>query len=242
MKLGLLSLALLAAGASAASAQTLLYQQSFESGTIGPEWSSNSRISNGYPYFTFFNGRYSGGSTTLTLPQPPGSSPNGINTNPGDTGGGGGGGGGGNPPPPGGYFRQYTLSFDFYCIDSWDGDSLLYGSDRLRVLINDAIRFDETFSNQPGNSQSFRAASIGPVHMDYNAGAMDSIYRQISIDFTVPTTDPTIRFTWADGGLQGMNDESWGIDNIRVTYQTVPAPGAGLALLAAGGLVARRRR
>jgi len=237
LALGLLALCSLS---GLAAAQTVMYTQGFEGGPIGAEWSSNSRITNGWPIFTNFNGNYSTSSTTLSLPQPPGAGPNGLDT--GSNGGGGGGGGGGENPPPGGYFRLYTLTFDFYCLDSWDGDSSLYGTDRFLVTINSVLKFDQTFANQPGLSQSFRAPDVGPAYLAFNPNAMDSIYRRISIDFTVPATDPTIRITWADGGLQGMNDESWGIDNINLAYQTVPAPGAAAGALAGLSFAGRRRR
>ena len=43
-------------------------------------------------------------------------------------------------------------------------------------------------------------------------------------------------------GLQDINDESWGLDNVSVATNAVPAPGA-LALAGVGlGLLARRRR
>jgi uncharacterized protein YjiK len=43
----------------------------------------------------------------------------------------------------------------------------------------------------------------------------DAIYRSITLSFTAADTGSTIRFS--DGGLQSIDDESWGLDNVRVT-------------------------
>ncbi len=111
----------------------------------------------------------------------------------------------------------------------------------MHVRINNQNVFDQTFGNQPGSTQSFRAPTVGPAMLGYDPRWLDSIYRNISVDFTVPVGDQ-IHITWYDGGLQGMSDESWGIDNISVTYQTVPAPGlAGFSALGLLGLRRRRR-
>jgi uncharacterized protein (TIGR03382 family) len=135
----------------------------------------------------------------------------------------------------------YTVTFDFYCIDSWDGDNILHGTDHFRVSANGQVILDETFANQDGATQSFRAPDVGPVELGFNTNFRDSIYRRISRDFTVPMGEQ-IRLTWADGGLQGMNDESWGIDNVDVTYRVVPAPGVAGVALAGLSLLGRRRR
>ena len=46
------------------------------------------------------------------------------------------------------------------------------------------------------------------------AGHTDAIYRAVTMNFTATGASSALRF--ADGGLQGINDESWGIDNVRV--------------------------
>ena len=48
------------------------------------------------------------------------------------------------------------------------------------------------------------------------AGYTDAIYRQRTLSFTA--TDATTVLRFADGGLEaGVDNESWGIDNVRVT-------------------------
>lgn len=228
MKIRFLAAALLAGtAASVASAQSgVLYSNSFESREMGPEWSSNSRLEWWYPTFTTFNGNYSNSYTRLTLPARP----------PASTGGTGENGGGG-----GRQYILYTVTFDFYAIDSWDGNDTRFGQDRFEVLANGVSLMRDTFSNHAGISQSFRAADIGGRDLGFDDRWQDAIYRRVILDFTIPDGFP-IQITWRDGGLQGMNDESWGIDNVEVSYRTVPTPGAGLVLAAGIGAACRRRR
>src|SRR5262249_31050721 len=61
------------------------------------------------------------------------------------------------PTAPG---KAYTLKFDFYAIDSWDGDTAGVGPDYFNVFVDNAQRFHETFNNV-GGPQSFRAPDIG---------------------------------------------------------------------------------
>jgi MYXO-CTERM domain-containing protein len=209
--------------AAGALGQTTLYTNDFESGPLGPEWSSNSLLDQA-PAFTQFNGRYSSGYTELTLGQPTG------------------GGGTGSLVVP----VEYTLSFDFFAIDSWDGNTatnlagLPVGPDWMDVRVNGQTLLHETFSNISGRTQTFRPADTGPAMLGYNESFNDSIFRSIQIQFAVPTDEPIV-IRWTDLGLQGLPDESWGIDNVSVSYAPVPAPGAA-ALLGAAALAAARRR
>ncbi|CAG0975805.1 hypothetical protein PHYC_01494 [Phycisphaerales bacterium] len=224
---------LLAASGGAMAQSGTLYSNTFESRQIGAEWSAGTALDWWLPTFSTFNGRYSTGGTTLTLTQPAGPQPGGISEGSGGSGGGGGGGGGGS-------WLQYHLTFDLYIIDSWDGSNTIYGPDWFKVSANGQTLMRDTFGNQPGSTQTFHAPTTGPAVLGYDDRYLDSIYRQVSLTFTVPMGQP-LAITWRDEGLQGLNDESWGIDNVLVTYETVPAPGA-LAGMAAMGLVGLRRR
>ncbi len=51
------------------------------------------------------------------------------------------------------------------------------------------------------------------VNLGYS-GHTDAIYRTVTIPFTASGASTAIRF--ADGGLQDVSDESWGIDNVRI--------------------------
>ncbi|MCC5620554.1 CARDB domain-containing protein, partial [Nostoc sp. CHAB 5715] len=118
---------------------------------------------------------------------------------------------------PGGTYR---LEFDFYALDSWEGNNTSSGPDYLNIFLNNTQVFKETFNNVLGNSQTYNLEpNSGSVNNLGFSSAVDSIYRAISIIFTA--TDSTTQIRFADGGLQGLSDESWGIDNVRVwTDQT----------------------
>jgi hypothetical protein len=214
--------------AAGAMADTF-YTNDFETGPLGPEWSSNS-VLDAAPAFTRYNGRYSGGYTELTLAQPSAN-----------------GGSNGVVTPPDGSTRLYHLSFDFFAIDSWDGNATTnnfgapVGPDWFDVLINNSVEMHETFSNIEGRTQTFRTPDAGRSMMGYNTNFTDAIYRNITMDFTVAEGSPIV-IRWTDLGLQGLVDESWGIDNVSLSYSMVPTPGTlGLAGAAGIGLLRRRR-
>lgn len=199
--------------AAAAHADTLLYSKNFETNAPDPRW-SNLRWDS-QPAFTGFAGRYSNSWVSVSLPEAP---PPGLGVDGND-----------GPPPTGSWYR---LVFDFYAIDSWDGENTVNGKDRFGVAINGVTLFDETFDNQNNLWQSYRGPTVGPQHLGYNAAFRDSIYRDIEILFQAEPGAGIIAL-FGDSGLQGLSDESWGIDNVRLYTTNVPAPGfAGLALSA----------
>ncbi|VAX36469.1 hypothetical protein MNBD_PLANCTO03-2028 [hydrothermal vent metagenome] len=225
--------------AGLAQADQILYANNFQSRAIGSEWSSNSLLSNGEDgeVFTRFNGRYTNEATVLTLTavSNPGGIGGGDNNDGGSDNDNGDGGGGG------GQRIVYTLEFDFYAIDSWDGNNTSYGPDTFEVLRNSEILFSETFANTH-MGQSFRRPDIGPEALGFSPAWADSVYRDITVSFEIPEGDETFTLSFRGLGLQSMIDESWGIDNVQVSYSVVPAP----ATLSAGGLLlllsTRRRR
>jgi hypothetical protein len=230
-----------AAAAAAIGDPVLLYQNDFESGSVGPEWSANTHLETA-PAFTTFAGRYAGNDgIVLTLPAV--QLPLGDGAVPplddGHVGGDGGDGDGGDPPVD--PYLEYTVVFDIHAIDSWDGSSAVYGPDAFRVVTNGAIVFEETIANQHTN-QTMREPDVGRAQLGYNIYD-DSIYRQVGVTFTVPAEDEQIAIKFRGVGLQSITDEAWGIDNVHVYYELVPTPGAA-AILGVGVLViaGRRRR
>lgn len=214
---GLVALTALSLLAGAAHADVNLYSNDFES-TL-PGWASGfsgpttlHREEN--QYTGRFNGKYSStDAVTLFVANP-------VNT------------------LPLGVTQRVTLKFDLYIIDSWDGDLAGYGPDHFIVRLNNNEVFNEAFSNQ-NDSQTFRAPDER-FNMGWN-GAPDAIYRDITVVTDIaPGTNMSYVFTSTP--LTGYWDESWGIDNVRVSYTTVPTPGVATTALAGLGLAARRRR
>lgn len=246
--------------AGVASAQpTLIYSQNFEGGPAGPEWVGLGAVARveEHNVFSRYLGRYSGNTgVQLTVPAPKrsrdtasdGESGGGGNQGGGGDGGGGGGGdggnggGGGSGGGGGGEPERLlcTVLFDLYAIDSWDGYEPVHGVDSFQVLVNGVLLFEESISNQHP-LQSMRAPDIGPAHMGYNSSMKDSIYRDVAVVFE-PGEAAMLNIVFRGRNLLTMNDESWGIDNVRVSYELVPSPGAAAVVGMAGVVAARRRR
>lgn len=212
--------------AGVAQAQTLFFSEGFE-GTPAAGWSSNLIVNDSErPAFSRFGGRYTNDVVSLTLNA---FTPRDSVDGPGDG--------------PGNDNTQitYDLSFDLYVIDTWDGAASSFGPDTLRVQLDGATIFEETFANQHTN-QSFREPDVGREALGFQTAGNDSIYRDIDLRFTLPSDQQTFTIAWQGLGLQARQDESWGIDNVFLTAMAIPTPGT-MGLLALGsGLALRRRR
>ncbi|MGE3107411.1 MAG: hypothetical protein AB7G11_00835 [Phycisphaerales bacterium] len=198
---------------------SIFYSQNFESGTNLPEWSSNQNYSTANT-FSRFLGRYTNSGVTLSLPQP--ARPN------------------NDAPGPGGS-TQLLLEFHLYIIDSWDGSETTYGPDHFGIRVGSSLLFDETFANQHTFQTYDHDPNVGRAHLGFDERWMDSIY-YMALPFD--TASPTISLQFFAYGLHGaVADESWGIDNVRLSVVPVPAPGAaGLGLIAGAAAFRRRRR
>jgi hypothetical protein len=153
---------------------------------------------------------------------------------------------------------QVSLAFDFLAIRTWDGNAGVNvpGPDVFTtavrggpILVSSTFSVGDPESRQrmsypsPSGIGSFvsrtGAVSANDLGYTFRGVVLDATWR-MNFTFTAPTNDVTIDFGAI--GLQSMDDESWGLDNVSVSSTTVPAPGA-LALLCLGGtLITRRRR
>ena len=152
------------------------------------------------------------------------------------------------------------LEFDLYLIRSWDGSSagtaFDYGDDHFKLAVTGgATLLDETFSNGNPAGQSFGPLANNPYYTGasetYSLGyvfydgiqqtsqVMDSVYR---LSFNFAHDSDILAFDFRGYGLQSREDESWGLDNVRVSVvpepATLPLLGVGLGLIA---WVARKR-
>jgi hypothetical protein len=131
---------------------------------------------------------------------------------------------------------EVTIEFDLYINKSWDGLGSA-GNDVWAILADGAPLLQTTFSNVPldfwsffsGNWRQSYPAGFGAGNYPLKWGAVesnslgfsyfgDSVYR---FNFTVPHTADTLTYTFAGSGLEGVSNESWGLDNVRVTTQHV---------------------
>jgi hypothetical protein len=129
-----------------------------------------------------------------------------------------------------------TVTFDLYILKSWDGDSSTFGPDRWSVgLAGSAALLDATFSNNfktatdrslqsypsPGSMPQTGAAAVNTLGYGFWFG--DATYH---LTFTFPHTAGSAIVAFASSvhegkaePSRGTRDESWGLDNVRVTVR-----------------------
>lgn len=137
--------------------------------------------------------------------------------------------------------RAYSLMFDLYVIDSWDGASNEWGGpDLFNVRAGDAMLFSESMDNDAGSLHAtFRDPDeFGHFGFGDRPYDNDAIYRGVVLEFIATGESTAIDFFGS--GLQSRNDESWGIDNVQVS--AIPAPAAGVMLGAGLAALGLRRR
>ncbi len=201
-------------GMLAGSASAQLYSEDFNTGVAGPEWSIQTVTA--APSGEQFLGRFANATATLTLGSLPAHS-------------------------------ELTVSFDLYIINTMDGNEPFTVSEGANTL------FQTTFSNNANAGQWFpnqigQGVTSSPgTGADPNSQTLlqfppingaDLANAVYHLSFTFPHADSALAFSVSASGLQGISDESWGIDNVVVT----PTPGVGLVGVAAGLLAGRRRR
>ena len=252
----------------------VVYESAFHTGAAGSEWSNQKVDTIAEPWNSFL-GNFGQETVTLTLgrgPDNPGGGGSGggsggldnvsgvVSPSPyfGNRSGGdgrflktaarpiNGGGGGGGQPNPGVGAGDYTLRFDLYLFDSWDGYDPTYGVDRFKVAVNGVILFDEVFRTfGPWESSLSEGWVIAGTHA-YDTRYRDVIYAGLEIDFSIENPGELLVIDFIGAANQPIFDESWGLDNVSVlhngTGRAVPAAPTALAL--AGGLLvgSRRRR
>jgi len=124
-------------------------------------------------------------------------------------------------------------------IESWDGLTGGVAPDYFNVSIDGTIIQASFDAFEPGD-QLFPA---GATQLLYNQQLGFGIYNEAAYDFSlsVPHTSSslTLSFFSSGAGFQGGDDESWAIDNLKVSLEgvptepgTVPDSGGTLLLLA----------
>ena len=120
------------------------------------------------------------------------------------------------------------VSFDLFIIRTWDGNDTRYGPDIWSFsVVNGPLVLRTTFGNAhsltvaagqaypgsfPGASYPDRTGAAETNSLGYiGEGPMDSVYH-LSFDFGHSGSELGLNF--AASGLQGLSDESWGLDNV----------------------------
>lgn len=162
-------------------------------------------------------------------------------------------------PPPGAYtnvilsnlpsHNQVTIDLDIAFLDSWDGRDGSAAPDNLELLVDGVVIATLTSNQQTGSFADY-AGGLFVAQGRFFADGSD--YEDVVIDmtgaplFTFAHTASTLQvgLRAAGAGFQYGADESFGIDNLVFSIDTVdvPAP-AGVLLFGLGliGLAARRR-
>lgn len=149
-----------------------------------------------------------------------------------------------------------SIEFLFAAIDSLDGTGSFPAGDFFAVSVDGIEIFNESFANAIVTQiQSYVPPPGAELarHLDLGFSGPGGFYTDSAYDMSVDpvfanlphtASSVTITFLMQGPGNQSLSDESWAIDNLRVTANLVPEPST-LALLAASGaflLVSVRRR
>jgi hypothetical protein len=122
-----------------------------------------------------------------------------------------------------------TVSFDLYVLKSWDGNNPNYGPDRWSLSVeNGPTLLDTTFSNNfktdpydlslqnypvPNSSPQTSAVAVNSLGYTFYG---DTNYH---LSFTFPHSSATLVLNFSSSMFEGKgtDDESWGLDNVRVS-------------------------
>ncbi len=124
-----------------------------------------------------------------------------------------------------------SIGFLFAAIDSLDGSGTFPAGDFLRITVDGTQIFRESFANAtPDQIQSYVPAAGVELarRVDLGFQGPGGFYTDSAYDMAaeprfhnVPHTASTavITFTLEGAGVQSLDDESWAVDNLRVTAQ-----------------------
>lgn len=136
-----------------------------------------------------------------------------------------------------------SVQFLLAIIDSWDGNGGNPGPDSFEVKVDGNTVFSAVFASASGSSD-YAGAPFAVGNFGWNSWN-DYLYDFTNVaslnNIAHTASSLTVEFTAAGPGWQGGSDESFGVDNVNVMVNEVPAPGA-MAIAGAASLVLTRRR
>ena len=132
---------------------------------------------------------------------------------------------------------EVTVSFDLFVICSWDGNHPMLGPDIWDLSVTDGqTLLHTTFSNikknpvdhpqtypdnyPDGNNHSPCAGAIEVGSLGYTHFG-DSVYH---LSYTFSHNAPSVQLSFSASGLQGLADESWGLDNVKIRINETSSP------------------
>jgi len=140
--------------------------------------------------------------------------------------------------------KSVTVIFDLYVTRTWDGNAPVVGPDGWGLKLEDSVPLiDTTFSNVEGSLQKFAcksgedastgcyakgagpttgAAAINSLGYDVAMKYKDCVYKikrtfQHDRSFLMLTFFGALREATPEG--QNINNEAWGLDNVRIEVQ-----------------------
>lgn len=151
-----------------------------------------------------------------------------------------------------------SLGFLLAAIDSLDGTGTFPQGDFLRITLDGAEVFRESFANAADYQvQSYEAPAGGVLARRTDLGFQgpggyytDSAYNMFlepklqNLLHTASTA--TFTFVMEGPGVQDLSDESWAMDNVTVSVSAIPEPSVSwlalVGLLGATAMVRRRQQ
>jgi len=107
--------------------------------------------------------------------------------------------------------EQVAVVWDLLAIDSWDGGTSDYFG--IDVEGSTGADFEHTF-HYNGSSHSYPGSPDVNEQFMFWSSFPESIYRNVA--HTFEHSGDSLEVTFYGRGLQALDDESWGIDNVRV--------------------------
>ncbi|NMQ28473.1 hypothetical protein E4Q23_12360 [Candidatus Accumulibacter phosphatis] len=140
-----------------------------------------------------------------------------------------------------------TVSFDAYIMRSMDGGFNCCGPDYFVFNLGTFTRTTtfggptQAFPNflETGGTPSDNATYTGGTY----TGSGEGVF--FPVTFTIPDAGSAVAMSFSMNGLQGVFDEGWGLDNLRVEVNGAVSEPSTNALLAIGALafgIGSRRR